>query len=858
MTVNPGKDKQESPPFDLNHAIERCAHWLPIQGPIKDFVHHNTLHSVQHYPFHQGVAIAARIYGARSYLTAKDYQTLYQDGRITEAAIDWALKQSANPTVEATKLRASLFVTDNCEHYPPTSLAQHGIRNHWLSALEIDLNSLMRPIMFRLLGNFLDQGISRWTLAKDNESFWSCIWRLSQNSFIPLYPFDDDFAKQGLHQTPDEAIMLCLKRLVGKEELYEQYLLELLLTHPGWSGMVRLIELTPSALLEPRIISLKEALAVELLAEVALLRKKFGQDFINIAQLGHTKEIPLLSDYETKIHIPLNLKIWHEAMEFSLHSELLLALATQNTPTPRIHPPSIQALFCIDDRECSLRRYLESSHPDIETFGAAGFFGIDFLFQGFDDAYPVAQCPAILKPKHLIKESPIAIETVKKNKLTAGLSDLHIKPHSLFRGWLYTQIVGIGYAARMLWDVFRPNSQLLKIKKLSEVQAHTQLHLLREHDEPTEDGKLLGFTFTEMADKIEKQLRTIGLTTHFAPLIVIVAHGSSSTNNPHFAAYDCGACAGKPGAPNARAFAWMANHPSVRDILAARKIVIPATSFFIAALHNTSRDEITYLDQPLIDAVPKEPLHTFKQAMQQALQKNASERCRWFELAPHTNNHGAAHEHVMARAASIFEPRPELNHSNNLYCIVGQRALTRQLFLDRRAFLHSYDPSTDTDGQVLANILGAVIPVCGGINLEYLFSRIDNAIYGAGTKLPHNVIGLLGVANGVEGDLRTGLPSQMIEVHEPARLLIVIEQTTALLDKALAIIDPALKEWLDNAWVRLATYDPYTHKLAFYHASGWEALNFPEHLHAPVGEHSQAIIAGRNTTIPVHILRSHA
>ena len=146
--------------------------------------------------------------------------------------------------------------------------------------------------------------------------------------------------------------------------------------------------------------------------------------------------------------------------------------------------------------------------------------------------------------------------------------------------------------------------------------------------------------------------------------------------------------------------------------------------------------------------------------------------------------------------------------------------------------------------------------MCGGINLEYLFSRIDNAIYGAGTKLPHNVIGLLGVANGVEGDLRTGLPSQMIEVHEPARLLIVIEQATALLDKAFVSLDPALKEWLDNAWVRLAAYDPYTHKLAFYHANGWEALNFPEHLHAPVGKDSEAIITGRNTTIPVHILRS--
>jgi len=45
----------------------------------------------------------------------------------------------------------------------------------------------------------------------------------------------------------------------------------------------------------------------------------------------------------------------------------------------------------------------------------------------------------------------------------------------------------------------------------------------------------------------------------------------------------------------------------------------------------------------------------------------------------------------------------------------------------------------------MARILSAVIPVCGGINLEYLFSRIDNSVYGAGTKLPHNVIGLLGL-----------------------------------------------------------------------------------------------------------------
>jgi len=36
-------------------------------------------------------------------------------------------------------------------------------------------------------------------------------------------------------------------------------------------------------------------------------------------------------------------------------------------------------------------------------------------------------------------------------------------------------------------------------------------------------------------------------------------------------------------------------------------------------------------------------------------------------------------------------------------------------------------------------------------------------------------MGLIGVANGSDGDLRPGLPSQMIEVHDPIRLLVIVE-----------------------------------------------------------------------------------
>ena len=106
-------------------------------------------------------------------------------------------------------------------------------------------------------------------------------------------------------------------------------------------------------------------------------------------------------------------------------------------------------------------------------------------------------------------------------------------------------------------------------------------------------------------------------------------------------------------------------------------------------------------------------------------------------------------------------------------------------------------------------------PVCGGINLEYFFSRVDNQKLGAGTKLPHNVMGLFGVANGIDGDLRPGLPSQMIEVHDPVRLLIIVEHFPEIV---LETIQKSLEmyEWFINEWVHLVAVNPETGELHLF------------------------------------------
>lgn len=367
--------------------------------------------------------------------------------------------------------------------------------------------------------------------------------------------------------------------------------------------------------------------------------------------------------------------------------------------------------------------------------------------------------------------------------------------------------LGASSGLRLLSDLMNPSMRPDVMHSFSHMNANGELSIECTDPEARDEGLKVGFEVPEMVEIVGKLLAGIGLTKNFAPVVYIVAHGGTTANNPHHAAYDCGACSGRPGALNARVFAAMANRTDVRTSLAERGIHIPGDTRFIAAMHDTSQDHLRYYDVSQLPEALHEQHAANVPTFEKALDSNARERARRFASIERNLEPKRLRRAIEKRALSYFEPRPELGHGSNALCYVGRRHSIKGLFLDRRAFLQSYDSLQDPEGETLLDILTPLVPVCGGINLEYYFSRMDNHKMGCGTKLSHNVTGLIGVTNSSDGDLRTGLPFQMIENHDPVRLLMMVEQKAEVVRKQV-VSSPTLAQWFDHGWVHLVTIDP--------------------------------------------------
>ncbi|MDB5314093.1 MAG: hypothetical protein JWO38_8295 [Gemmataceae bacterium] len=791
-----------------------------------------------------------------------------------------------------------------CPPEPPAFPGRH--RDLVLDASGVDADALVNDLLIPFCAAYADQGLATWPLPDRGEGFFKAFCRLHRQSAGSPARWQRGLAREATRLDDEnigamESIHESLDLLGVPEGEWEEFLPATVLALRGWASMLRQLEVRGDrvAIPAPRGTFI-EFLAVRLLLERLALAHVAREDLgyggslrdlrAHLQGRAGTPTGPaldqrtfvlfrlalilgwcpsylhgmsaqdwagLLSEIET-FSEPARRRLFHLAYERRYRTRALDAIATYAAREPgRVSAPRFQAAFCIDAREESFRRHLEEVAPDCETFGAAGFFSVPMYYRGAADAHPAALCPIVVRPQHWVGEEviyPLADSHRQRQKtrrvIGRGAHQFHLGTRGLAVGAL-TACTGVLATFPLVTRILFPrlSSWLVKFaRSFVEPPALTRLVLERTAPTPGPEAGHVGFTVDEMANIGERVLRDIGLTSGFARLVVLLGHGSHCLNNPHKAAYDCGACSGNAGGPNARALAAMLNDPRVREILAARGLPVPGSTVFVGGLHNTAADTITYYD---LDLLPKSHLPDFEAArgaLDKTCERNAHERCRRFESAPLSASPAQARRHAQERAEDLAQTRPEFGNASNAVCVVGRRGRTRGLFLDRRSFMHSYDPTQDdAEASVLARILSAVVPVCQGINLQYFFSAVDRSGWGCGTKLPHNVTSLLGVMDGARSDLRQGLPWQGVEIHEPLRLLFVIETTP---DAMLMIMDrnKMVGRILANGWAQLAVLDPESEELRVFQ-NGEFHLHHPERSSLPAVRSSQEWYTGRRDNL---------
>jgi uncharacterized protein YbcC (UPF0753/DUF2309 family) len=777
------------------------------------------------------------------------------------------------------------------------------------------VDEIIHPWLIRLCSVFLDQGTAYWPMPHRERGFYQSVRMVlgQPGGVFPKYlaGLDDEFQRQQhLSFSAADAVLDYLDKLYFHEETWPEVLQAELLALPGWAGLIHTLEQKPGLAPHHEVpCSLMDFLAVRLtMARVAsrmgaaetipeesplkteerrrLSRAARVYDAARVVRLS-ANEVSRLSEAEwtafaseVKAFNGLERRrVLHRAYERWHEREILRGLASHRkyrvltaadsqspAPQPPFPRPPAQVFFCIDEREESMRRAIEEIDPLLETYSSAGYFGVAVDYKGIDDTRSAAFCPVVVQPEHAVLEQPkpedsALLERRRWRRRLLGLlmRNSMISSKSLWRGWLSTSVLGLLSAVPLAGHLLAPRRYALLRDWLNKAflpQPRTELTLMRNtarsHDAVS--GLLMGFAPEEKADSVASVLRPAGLVKGFARVVVVLGHGSTSLNNPHESAHDCGACGGRRGGPNARLFASMANRPEVRLGLRQRGIQIPNDTWFVGGYHDTCSDDVQLFDLDALPATHRDDVDYIRRRLNEARALNAQERARRFESSAPETEPGEALRHVEERSEHLAQPRPEYGHCTNAVCVVGRRSLTRGLFLDRRAFLVSYDATQDAADQSLAALMAAVVPVCAGISLEYYFSFVDNDRYGCGTKLPHNITGLVGVMDGHASDLRTGLPWQMVEIHEPVRMLFVVETTTERMTKVIDA-SQSLQRLVENRWIRIATVDPESGRVHVRRDAGFE--EFSERLERlPVALSSAEWFSGRIQHLPMAWIQS--
>lgn len=779
--------------------VDRVCRRIAPVWPLDSFVAVNPYLGLLDMPFAEAGEYLADTVGERLFMDRAWYAGQYDAGHIRGADLDAAAAQlglDCDPAFLIAQLRRKPPA-----RRPLVLLAQSLDRSDAPPVSEFVVEQIGR-----FLAAYFDRGQALWQrpVQTADKSLFTA-WR--QYTLIDRSADAAGLgaARRALLEVPESADAALAWALGGFElpqEAVEDVLFALIKSIGGWASWCR-YRLWQAELRAETCNDLHDLLTLRLVWEALLLgtatagqreqwRRSLGQ------WLMRAPRAPLESGLIDEVFV--------RAAEIAFRRQLAGSLNRHPPEQPgATRPaPSVQAAFCIDVRSEVFRRHLEASMPGLQTIGFAGFFGVPLEYRRIGEPTARTHTPVLLNPGYRAQEHGDAAVAGRRDQRlgrSAIWKQFKLSAASCFT---FVEAAGLSYVPRLLADTLgwhQPSvaPDTAGLRGLDGEHLHPRLESL---------AGALGHT--ERVELAEGMLRGLGLTRDWADVVLLIGHGSSTTNNPHRAGLDCGACAGQTGEVSARVAADLLNDARVRTDLAGRGIEVRTDTRFVPALHDTTTDVVELLDPAGPQVLDAGLLERVSGALVQAGRLTRLERL--VALDATVSGDRAAEKHVRQRARDWSQVRPEWALAGNAAFIAAPRWRTAGISLDGRAFLHDYDSARDPDFSVLRLIMTAPLIVANWINLQYYGSTVDNRRQGSGNKVLHNVVGgLVGVLEGNGGDLRVGLAEQSLHDgerlrHEPLRLSAFIEAPTTVMDEIIGGHD-MLRNLVEHRWLLLHQID---------------------------------------------------
>jgi len=789
-------------------ASAACARIAPT-WPLDQFIAVNPYWGFLDQPIEYAAAKLATLSGTRLCMPRSFYRQQWQSGRVQRKHLEHAIRVTG-----AACTCEELLTSLDAEPSEPARLpllcdsldARRDLRHvpAWREFITQQISQHCAA--------YFDRDQAQWTPDRRTGLYASWLQHIATDHSARLLLGDRQFAAR-VRRLPGEYRLLlsaATRAIAPPSHALEAYFTALLLSINGWASWCA-YQRWQARLNQGNDDHIVELLAIRLAWEWLLLDAGADAD---ITTDWRARWELLAASEQAMCAAQSHDWLWQHALEIAHQQALIQGLATTPPSHARDARPAVQAIFCIDVRSEVFRRALEASGDDLQTRGFAGFFGLPIAYAALGTAMQRAQLPGLLAPTLTVSERA-ATTAETECRARQVQARLHWRQRwrefraSASSAFTFVEALGLTYAAALLRRSL-PQPRAAMPAESAAIPPPPQRSGMRLvlHDPAAPRDELAIDRRCALAVEI---LTTMQLTQDFARLVVLVGHGSQSANNPHAAGLDCGACGGQSGEINARALASLLNDAALRAGLRDRGIHIPADTVFIAALHNTSTDEVELHDVDRARAQHRDEFARLTLRLVQAGTQVRAERAGALGLGEHQNE-AALLTAVKRRASDWAQLRPEWGLVDNAAFIIAPRSLSEHLNLGGRAFLNDYDWRQDTQFATLEAILTGPMIVTNWINLQYYASTVDNDRYGSGNKVLHNVVGgRIGVFEGNSGDLRIGLPWQSLHDgenwrHTPLRLSVFVAAPPDAIDTLIAK-HVSLRHLVEHGWLHLLCFD---------------------------------------------------